>query len=75
MKKILLFLTLILLIAGCASKRNVKKAAKFEEAGLYQDAAEYYYVAVKKKASNVPKKFFPFPQCINIFFLKSFPLG
>jgi len=56
MKKILFLLTLVLLIAGCASKRNTKKAAKFEEAGLYEDAAEYYYVAVKKKASNVDAK-------------------
>jgi len=56
MKKIFLLLVVILLIAGCASKRNVKKAAKFEEAGLYQDAAEYYYIAVKKKASNVDAK-------------------
>lgn len=56
MKKIVLFLSIILLIAGCASKRYTKKAAKFEEAGLYEDAAEYYYEAVKKKDSNVDAK-------------------
>lgn len=56
MKKILLFLSVILLVAGCASKRYTKKAAKFEEAGLYEDAAEYYYQAVKKKDSNVDAK-------------------
>lgn len=56
MKKIVLFLSVILLIAGCASKRYTKKAAKFEEAGLYEDAAEYYYQAVKKKDSNVEAK-------------------
>ncbi len=56
MKKILLFLSIILLVAGCASKRYTKKAAKFEEAGLYEDAAEYYYQAVKKKDSNVDAK-------------------
>ncbi len=53
MKKILLLLSIILLLAGCASKRYTKKAVKFEEAGLYEDAAEYYYQAVKKKNSNV----------------------
>ena len=56
MKKILLFLSVILLIAGCASKRYTKKAAKFEEAGLYEDAAAYYYEAIKKKDSNVDAK-------------------
>lgn len=56
MKKVLLLLSVILLIAGCASKRYTKKAAKFEEAGLYEDAAEYYYEAVKRKDSNVDAK-------------------
>ncbi|MFC2152770.1 hypothetical protein ACFLSE_09605 [Bacteroidota bacterium] len=56
MKKILLFLSIILLVGGCASKRYTKKAVKFEEAGLYEDAAEYYYQAVKKKDSNVDAK-------------------
>jgi len=56
MKKIVLLISVILLVAGCASKRYTKKAAKFEEAGLYEDAAEYYYQAVKKKDSNVDAK-------------------
>jgi hypothetical protein len=56
MKKTLLILSVILLVVGCASKRYVKKAVKFEEAGLYEDAAEYYYQAVKKKDSNVDGK-------------------
>ncbi|MEA2105492.1 MAG: hypothetical protein U9P82_02065 [Bacteroidota bacterium] len=56
MKKTLLLLSAILVIAGCASKRYTKKAVKFEEAGLYEDAAEYYYQAVKKKDSNVDAK-------------------
>lgn len=56
MKRILLILSVILLVAGCASKRYTKKAAKFEESGLYEDAAEYYYQAVKKKDSNVEAK-------------------
>ena len=56
MKKILFILTVILLVTGCASKRNTKKAIKFEQAGLYEDAANYYYIAVQKKASNVDAK-------------------
>ncbi|HKL09050.1 MAG TPA: hypothetical protein VJ896_09760 [Bacteroidales bacterium] len=56
MKKTLLLLSTILVIAGCASKRYTKKAVKFEEAGLYEDAAEYYYEAVKRKDSNVDAK-------------------
>ncbi|MDK2979089.1 MAG: hypothetical protein PWP52_1803 [Bacteroidales bacterium] len=56
MKKILLLLSVILVVGGCASKRYTKKATKFEEAGLYEDAAEYYYQAVKKKDSNVDAK-------------------
>jgi hypothetical protein len=56
MKKALLLISVILLIAGCASNRYAKKASKFEEAGLYEDAAEYYYQSVKKKDSNVEAK-------------------
>lgn len=56
MKKIILLLSVILLVVGCASKRYTKKAYKFEEAGLYEDAAEYYYQAIKKKDSNVDAK-------------------
>lgn len=56
MKKILLLLTVVLLVGGCASKRYTKKAVKFEQAGLYEDAAEYYYQAIKKKDSNVDAK-------------------
>lgn len=54
---IITFTILTTLVASsCASKRYTKKAVKFEEAGLYEDAANYYYEAVKKKASNVEAK-------------------
>lgn len=56
MKKICLIISVLLLVTGCASKRFTKQAAKFEQAGLYEDAAEYYYKAVKKKDSNVEAK-------------------
>ncbi len=56
MKKIFTLLMMSLMLFSCASKRYTKKAAKFEEAGLYKDAAAYYYEAVKKKDSNVEAK-------------------
>ncbi len=56
MNKYLLLLLSVLLLTGCASKRYTKKANQFEEAGLYKDAADYYYEAVKRKDSNVDAK-------------------
>jgi tetratricopeptide (TPR) repeat protein len=56
MKKFCLIFFVFLLVAGCASKRFTKQAAKFEQAGLYEDAAEYYYEAAKRKDSNVDAK-------------------
>ena len=44
------------IVSSCASKRYTKKAVKFEEAGLYEDASDYYYEAIVKKASNVEAK-------------------
>lgn len=41
---------------SCASQRYTKKAAKFEAAGLHEDAADYYYEAVKKKPGNIDAK-------------------
>jgi len=56
MNKILILLGVLFLVTGCASKRYTKKATKFEEAGLYEDAADYYYEAIKKKDSNIDAK-------------------
>jgi hypothetical protein len=56
MKKISFFLCIVFLLAACASKRFTKQGAKFEEAGLYEDAAKHYYEAVKRKDSNVDAK-------------------
>lgn len=56
MKKIYLLLPLLILLSSCASKRYAKKAAEFEAAGLYKDAAEYYYQSVVKKDTNVEAK-------------------
>lgn len=52
----LLVIPVFLITESCASKRNTNKAVKFEEAGLFKDAAEYYYEAVKRKSSNVDAK-------------------
>ncbi|MGM0549551.1 MAG: hypothetical protein ACQESW_00585 [Bacteroidota bacterium] len=55
--KILFLLAIIAgITAGCASKRYAKKAAEFEEAGLYKDAANYYYESVKRKDTRVEAK-------------------
>ncbi|MDA3779618.1 MAG: hypothetical protein PF487_05245, partial [Bacteroidales bacterium] len=53
MKKLILIFSVIILITSCASKRFAKKAKKFEDAGLYEEAANYYYKSVSKKATNV----------------------
>lgn len=46
----------LFILSSCASQRYSKKAAKFEAAGLYEDAADYYYEAVKKKSGNIDAK-------------------
>jgi len=56
MQRFLLFLTVILFTVSCASKRYARKAEEFESAGLYQDAAEYYYKSVSKNEKNVEAK-------------------
>ncbi|HOY38207.1 MAG: hypothetical protein KBB11_01720 [Bacteroidales bacterium] len=47
---------IILISVSCASSRLTKKGSKMEEAGMYVDAAEYYYQAVLAKKSNVDAK-------------------
>ena len=46
-------LSFILVFSGCASKRLVKRGLKFEQAGMYEMAADYYYQAVVAKPSNL----------------------
>jgi hypothetical protein len=55
-KKICLFISILLVFSSCASKRLTKKAAKFDQAGLYEDAASWYLMAVKKNPANVEAK-------------------
>src|SRR6056297_635613 len=56
MQRFLLFLSIALIAFSCASKRYARKAEEFENAGLYQDAAEYYYRSVSKNEKNVEAK-------------------
>ncbi len=56
MKKILLLLSLVLILAGCASKRFVKKGLLLENSGLYADAAEQYYNSLLKNINNIDAK-------------------
>jgi len=53
---LLMIIPAFLVVSSCASKRYTKKAAKFEAVGLYEDAADNYYEAVKRKGSNVEAK-------------------
>jgi tetratricopeptide (TPR) repeat protein len=55
MKKLLPLSLLIvaLLFSGCASKRLAKRGLKFEQAGMYEMAADLYYQAVVANANNV----------------------
>jgi tetratricopeptide (TPR) repeat protein len=48
-----LLVLIVLVLGGCASKRLAKKALKFEQAGMYEQAAELFYQSVKAKPKNV----------------------
>ncbi len=56
MKHLLPILIGMLLITGCASKRNYNKAQKFDEAGLYTDAAALYLKSLKANKNNIDAK-------------------
>ncbi|SMO64996.1 hypothetical protein SAMN06265379_10477 [Saccharicrinis carchari] len=56
MKQILLAMSLIFMLAGCASKRYVKKAGLLENSGLYADAADNYFASLQKNINNIDAK-------------------
>ena len=56
MKKIIFFALIAVVSFSCASKRYAKKAMKYEEAGLYEDAALMYYESLKAKQDNIDAK-------------------
>jgi len=53
LKRLLILLLSIVMLIGCASKRYAKKGAEFEKAGLYEKAAEMYYISVTKNKKNL----------------------
>jgi hypothetical protein len=55
MKKVLLIFLALGLIAGtgCVSKKNVKRGLKFEQAGMYDQAADFFYKALLANNKNV----------------------
>ncbi|MDD3892279.1 MAG: hypothetical protein PHE03_08255 [Bacteroidales bacterium] len=55
MKKILpiLLLVITIILSGCASKRMAKRGLKFEEAGMYEMAADFFYKSMVANPKNV----------------------
>ncbi len=55
MKKyfIVLLAACVIILGGCVSKRYAKKGLKFEQAGLYEMAAEMYYQSMVANPKNV----------------------
>ena len=49
----IILLALAVVASGCASKRLAKKGLKFEEAGMYEMAAELYYQSLAANQKNV----------------------
>ena len=55
--RLLIYLLSIALLVSCAtSKSFYKKGSKLEEAGLVEEAANMYYVALQKNRNNVDAK-------------------
>jgi hypothetical protein len=53
----LLFLCSFLFLAGCSgSKQYAKKAKKLDQAGLTEEAAQFYYESLMRKRTNVDAK-------------------
>ncbi|MCT4588946.1 MAG: hypothetical protein N4A71_14075 [Carboxylicivirga sp.] len=56
MKQLLPILIGLFLLSACASKRNYNKAQKFDQAGLYTDAAALYLKSLKANKNNIDAK-------------------
>ncbi len=52
-KKLAVICLSLLFLVSCASKRYAKKGAEFENAGLFENAAEMYYLSVVKNPKNI----------------------
>ena len=56
MKRVLLVLLTIGMVASfssCASKKYAKRGAKYEQAGMFEQAADMYYQSLVAKPSNI----------------------
>lgn len=51
-----ILLTGLILLSSCASKRNYNKAQKYDQAGLYSDAANLYYKSLVANKNNIDAK-------------------
>lgn len=55
--RLFLFLTIVVLtLTGCASKRHLKNAVKYDEAGLFEDAAQLYMRSLSANSDNIEAK-------------------
>ena len=53
---LLLLVTVLLFFSSCSSRRNYNKAQKFDQAGLYTDAANLYYKSLVANKNNIDAK-------------------
>jgi hypothetical protein len=51
--KILVILLMVFTLSSCTSKRNVNKALKYDEAGMFQEAAAHYLRSLAAKPTNM----------------------
>ncbi|MGQ1889891.1 hypothetical protein ACT29H_05555 [Thermophagus sp. OGC60D27] len=51
-----MILVSVLLAGGCASKKYMNKALELEEAGLFTEAADFYFRALQSKRDNIDAK-------------------
>ena len=53
MKKIYTYILILFISAGCAHRQYTKQGAKYEEAGMLQQATEYYNAALNAKNTHI----------------------
>lgn len=51
--KIIVILLMVFIFSSCTSKRNVNKALKYDEAGMFQEAAAHYLRSLAAKPTNM----------------------
>jgi hypothetical protein len=57
MRQLLPIITILaILVSGCASKHYAKQAKKYDQAGLFRDAAQMYYQSVVANNKNIEAK-------------------